>query len=119
MSGQVDVITRVDMFTRPQGVCVYKYPDGWKAGSTNMGDYDFHVNTDTSLADMIAWFKERGWVVREWPGGARAFRKGAVFPVRTRGMILEMRRRLTQDLYNYAGKHPLGEIGHYDLTLDL
>jgi hypothetical protein len=110
------IITRVDMHQRPNGVAVSQFGDGWTAGTP--AD-DFHINATTRLDDMVEWFKSRGWIVREWPGGARAFRKGAVFPIRTRGMILEMRRRLSQDLYNYGGKHPLGEIGHYDLALDL
>lgn len=40
----------------------------------------------------LAWLRERGWAVREWPGGARAWRGGKPIPIRTREQIITLRR---------------------------
>lgn len=44
---------------------------------------------DIDLA--LAWCREHGWAVREWPGGARAWRKG-VEPVRSARQVKRMER---------------------------
>ena len=75
------MITRVDMHENPMGVTVHQFEDGWR--TTNSAN-EAHVNYATSLPDMVSWFRSKGWTVREWPGGARAF-LGPARPVRGEG----------------------------------
>lgn len=109
-------ITRVDMKQHPTGVAVLKYPDGWTAGTNPV---DAHLNTTTSLVEMVAWFKERGWIVREWPGGARAF-LGRQMPVRTRQDIIRLRSEMSRGLYFTRGVRPDNlQLNALDLAVDL
>lgn len=108
------MITRVDMKANVNGVFVQQFEDGWTAMTPPV---ERHTNAETSLADMVAWFKQRGWTVREWPGGARAFR-GQPMPVRTKGEILRLRRRI--DLDAMLKRLPPGVQAHaLDLAVDL
>jgi hypothetical protein len=78
---QLSLIDRVDLREVPTGVLVQSFEIGWRTTNTAS---ESHLNYSTPLADMVAWFKDRGWTVLEWPGGARAFR-GQPRPVRDAG----------------------------------
>lgn len=75
------MVTRVDMHECPLGVIIHQFEDGWR--TTNTAN-EAHVNYSTRLPDMVTWFRSRGWTVREWPGGARAY-WGPARPVRDAG----------------------------------
>lgn len=53
------------------------------------------INEKMTIFEMAAWLRRAGYVVYEWPGGARAF-WGKPKPVRTTIQILRLRDRLTQ-----------------------
>lgn len=117
---QVIKVTRVDMSQKSHGVCVWQYEDGWTAGTDAA---DFHINETTTLEDMIAWFKSRGWTVVSWGYGARAW-WGPMLPVRTRYQIKQLRRELATQLLthpSYHGTpHPLaGKLETIDLAFYL
>lgn len=106
-------ITRIDMYEDPKGVMVEKYAEGWTAGSHAVRS---EKNTDKNLDEMVAWLKENGWTVLEWPGmgkghrGARAF-LGRRMPVRTRWGIQYYREYFTSRRYLLAAdKRPLANI---------
>jgi hypothetical protein len=80
-------ITRIDFYKQADGWRVQKYPYGWTAKTRPIQEA---VLADT--ADALRWCKDNGWVVREWPGGARAF-KGKPYPVRDTAGIMSMRRK--------------------------
>lgn len=75
------MITRVDLQEAPTGVIIHQYEDGWDRSSYPI---EAHINYSSTLAEMVQWFKDHGWTVREWPGGARSF-KGKPRPVRSEG----------------------------------
>ena len=45
-----------------------------------------------ALADAIAWCQSNGYIVRQWAGGARAW-KGIPWPIRTRAQIRRKREQ--------------------------
>jgi len=115
---QLPKITRVDLRVQPrgEGVAVLQYPDGWQAWTDPV---EMHVNATTGLEDMVKWFKDHGWYVREWPGGARAF-LGKPIPVRSKKEILRMRSELERQTMLHQGHHPRGfQINTLDLAVDL
>jgi len=50
-------------------------------------------SVDFDLANALAWCKRNGYTVRQWYGGARAW-KGPVWIIRTRQEIVQKRRDL-------------------------
>jgi len=46
---------------------------------------------DFDLDGALAWCAENGYTVRQWPGGARAWR-GKPWPIRSRSQIIRRRR---------------------------
>jgi hypothetical protein len=100
-------ITRIDFFLYNEKVytgvdrlaCrVMKYASGWTAHTEpaavelnppiKIAAGEIPFDLDTALAELTA----RGWSVRRWQTGARAWR-GAPEPVRDRFGIQKMRRR--------------------------
>jgi len=76
---------RIDLWARPDGrVTVTKFEDQYTL--------DGYIPRDTSIQEawsldqMAAWLEGKGWTVRRWPGGARAFKDG-LKPIRTRAQI--------------------------------
>jgi hypothetical protein len=116
-------ITRVDMRVRVDGaVSVIKYADGWTSGSAAA---DVHVNADTPITEMIAWFKAHGWTVHTWgdvdgaPIGARAW-LGPALPVRNKYQIIALRGQMESMLRQFGGKHPHGlQIHAMDFSVDM
>lgn len=104
MTSQKKRITRIDLYEDPKGVMVEKYAEGWTAGSYAVQS---NKNTEQSLDEMVAWLKQNGWTVLEWPGsgpkhrGARAF-LGRPMPVRTRWGIQYYREYFTRRRYLLA-----------------
>lgn len=98
-------VTRIDMYERGnQGVYIEKYTEGWTAGSPAVSR---DTNTENTLGEMVAWLRENGWRVYEWPGGgpgsggARAF-LGRPYPVRTRWGIQYKRQHLEAHPFLWA-----------------
>lgn len=94
-------ITRVDMFNHPHGVTVIKYPQDWTASTPPI---ESHTNSDVDIETMLAWFEDRGWIIRRWPGipgivspGARAWLDQPM-PIRDRDMIKRVRDTFTRSI---------------------
>jgi hypothetical protein len=83
-------ITRVDILQVAGKWSVRKYPYGWTAKTRPISQREM---TDAEAATAIAWCKQHGWTVREFPGGARAW-KGEVKPVRDASTIKMLRRQI-------------------------
>lgn len=47
---------------------------------------------DLDLNSIMEHFESEGWAVRSWPGGCRMWKGGEVWPIRTKGQILRLRR---------------------------
>ena len=105
-------ITRVDIVSLPDGFHYRKFPFGWTARTRPMSD---ERKTEEEVAEIIGWCKQKGWNVREWPGGYRAF-KGAPMPVRDKASILTMRRKVEQDMA--LGRAHSDNRSQYDFALD-
>lgn len=102
-------ITRVDLYARPDGVFVAKYPRDWTASTPPAKSY---VITDHTLDELAAQLEQTpGWRVRRWPGGARGW-LGKLAPVRTRSDIIRKREELTR--WRPAGV----EVHALDLAFD-
>jgi hypothetical protein len=71
-----------------------------------------HKNFD--LAAALDWLRVRGWTVREWPGGARAWRDG-LKPIRSAREII----RLRDELRAYPRPELEGKAHTLDLAFDL
>lgn len=98
-------VTRIDMYEAGKnGVLVLRFADGWTASSNPVQQ---HSNTEKTLDEMVAWLKENGWHVYEWPGGgpgsrgARAF-LGRPLPVRSKYGILYKRRFMSDHPFLWA-----------------
>lgn len=85
-------ITRIDLYQNPDGLLVFKYPEGWTATTRPV---ERNLNQEWDLDRAVAWLTENGWTVRRWPGGARAW-LGKPLPVRNWGQIKRKREELTQ-----------------------
>ncbi len=108
-----DKPTRIDFENLGNGWMCRKYPNGW---TTMTPASEIKPMTDEQAAAAIKWCKDNGWTVREFPGGARAF-KGEVKPVRDAGAILRMRRAIQNNSHAITN----GEIDprtRYDLAYD-
>jgi len=112
---QTPKITRVDMKEYSRGVLVSQFEDGWTARTSAI---EIHRNTTISLSEMVTWFKDHGWQVHQWKGGARAW-LGPVLPVRSMWQIISLRQELHSQLILAGGHHPLGELHALDLAVDL
>ena len=88
-------ITRIDFELKAADqIIVKKYPYGWTAKTKPLQQYTCDVKAS---GNPVQWCKDHGWTVREWPGGARAFR-GEPLPVRTGSTIAYMRRDVDKHL---------------------
>lgn len=89
-------ITRIDVVLIDGAWKVRKYPFGWSARTRPIEEKTI---SEEQLPTIIHWFQEKGWTLREWPGGYRGFR-GAPKPVRDRAGIQAMRRNAKQQQLN-------------------
>jgi hypothetical protein len=101
MNDEPKKITRIDLHQSAHGVLVEKYAKGWTASTRGW----VKVNTEMSMDDMVAYLKDHGWIVYEWPGvpelsidrGARAF-LGKPMPVRSKAELIRRRSELQERL---------------------
>jgi hypothetical protein len=103
-------ITRVDIVQSDKKWAVRKYCYGWTARTRPISQREM---TDAEAAKAIAWCKEHGWTVREFPGGARAW-KGEVKPVRDASTIRMLRRQVMETLRREGADQRL----FFDLAYD-
>lgn len=96
------MVTRIDLREVPTGILVQSFEDDWR--TTNDAN-ESHLNYTTTLPLMVEWLKDNGWTVREWPGGARAF-KGLPRPVRPASAVKNI--HLPQ----------VANLGQFNLQLD-
>lgn len=92
-----DKVTRIDFLQDHKGgwVCK-KYPQGWTASTPPISTKPM---TAEQVAEAIQWCKDHKWIVREFPGGARAWRD-KLQPVRDRAAILAMSRRIRESNFS-------------------
>jgi hypothetical protein len=83
-------ITRIDIMQVAGKWQVSKYPYGWTASTKPISKREM---TDEQTKSAIQWCKDNNWQVREFPGGARAW-KYEVKPVRDASTIQRMRRQV-------------------------
>jgi hypothetical protein len=87
-----DQPTRIDFLKEGDNWLCKKYAAGWTASTPPI---ETKQMTEQQIAEAIQWCKDRNWIVREFPGGARAW-KGKLLPVRDRAAILSMARKIKQ-----------------------
>lgn len=80
-------ITRIDFFVVPGGVIVNKLGPGFYGKLVVL---EGGLKDEFNLENALKWCRSRGWVVRTWPGGARAWKNG-LEPVRTKAEIIRLR----------------------------
>ena len=77
-------------------VDIVKVNDGFRVIQFQKG-LGMAVQMDTVTEDraqnLVSVLESRGWVVRRWVGGSRAF-KGGLYPIRTASQILRLRDQL-------------------------
>ncbi len=83
---------------------------------------DIPVSRDTkpdgfSLDEALEWCRNNGYVVRTWPGGARAW-KGELRVIRTAHEIMRLRRKLEAEWQAAFGRNP-GRWSDLDTLLSL
>jgi hypothetical protein len=103
-------ITRIDILIVAGKWTVRKFPYGWTAKTRPITEKEL---SEDQAQIAIAWCKEHGWAVREFPGGARAW-KGEVKPVRDTATITRVRRQIEENFRR-------GEIDNrrqFDLAFD-
>jgi hypothetical protein len=103
-------ITRIDIMQVSDKWIVKKYPYGWTGKTRPLSEKQL---PDAEAEAAVQWCKKNGWTVREFPGGARAW-KGEVKPVRDASTIMKMRRQVTANFQR-------GEIDsrrQFDLAFD-
>lgn len=83
-------ITRIDFVETPGGFIVNKLA---KVDDRFIVISHQTKGTDFDLGAALAWCEKNRWVVRRWPGGARAFKNG-LYPIRTAGAIKKLRDQL-------------------------
>ena len=59
------------MFIQEAGIRIMKWPVDWLPGTPPVINY---VNTDLSLDEMTTILQAKGWTVRKWHKGARAWK---------------------------------------------
>ena len=57
---------------------------------------------DFALADALTWCRGNGYAVRQWPGGARAWR-GTPWVIRTRAQIHRKRQQIEAQINRTGG----------------
>ena len=107
MSEQIQ-IGRIDMLQVPDGVRVMKWPLDWAPGTPPVVNY---LNQEMSILEMTAFLESKGWIIRRWPTGARAW-KDKLRPIRTRSQIWRKREQYS--------RHPLPnmELHAVDFAFD-
>lgn len=105
-------ITRMDFVVTPGGVIVNKL-------GTGLYGKLVVVKAETKpqsfeLETALDWCRSQGWVVRTWPGGARAWKHG-LEPVRNSAEII----RLRQELITNPRPELNGRGNSLDLAYDL
>lgn len=85
-------IIRVDFRMLGQELVIQSFPYGWQAWTKPICESRWPAD---QLEAQIQMYREKGWTVRTWPSGARAW-KGEVLPVRDAGTIIRMRERIIQ-----------------------
>lgn len=83
-------ITRIDIMQISGKWQVLKFPRGWTGKTRPISKREL---TDDEAKTAIQWCKQNRWSVREFPGGARAW-KGEVKPVRDASTIMRIRRQI-------------------------
>ena len=102
--------TRIDILEVAGRWVCRKYPKGWTARTKPLVEKDM---TQQAALSAIEWCKEKNWSVREFPGGARAWR-GEPIPVRTASEIRQMAKSRQENIRSGAGDKRF----HFDLALD-
>lgn len=107
-------ITRIDLFNTQYGPAKKCWRAGWMPGDkprlSDAGPLTEGWDIETAAARLEA----EGWVVRRWPGGARAWRIKPR-PVRTGNYADKFRDRMLAN----PPKELEGAIGSFDKFLDL
>ncbi|HEY4692503.1 MAG TPA: hypothetical protein VIH16_03645 [Bellilinea sp.] len=103
-------ITRVDFYLTSQGLAAKHYPYGWKANTRPIRVEHWPVD---QFESQVEDYQARGWTVRVWRNGARAF-KGAPEPVRNQNEIMVLRHRVEKDFQH--GEH--NDTRNYNLAYD-
>lgn len=112
-----NVTNRIDVVKAPHAVVIRCYPAGWKQGDV-LSDYR-EEPADYDVPAFLDRLQARGWSVRSWPGGARAW-LGNPWPVRDASEIIRMRDRLEEEAWRNNGVHPrFGDARSLDLAYDL
>lgn len=108
MSAISSGIDRVDILKVTNGFRVVQFQKGvGVALATDDIEEERAANLEKALA-------ERGWIIRRWAGGARAFR-GELYPIRTTEAI----KRLRDNLRAYPRPDLDGQAHALDLRYDL
>lgn len=103
---------RVDMFKVNSGVRVMKWAADWIPGVPAVVNY---VNVEIPMQDMVDYLRSQDdWIVRTFPGGARAWYKN-IRPIRTRSQIIRKRERVTRNKCLYPGI----QLHALDFALDM
>jgi hypothetical protein len=103
-------ITRIDIMQVSGKWVVKKYPYGWSAKTRPLTEKQL---SDSEAAFAINWCKQNGWTVREFPGGARAW-KGEVKPVRDAMAIRSLRRQIEANFQRME----IDQRRQFDLAFD-
>jgi len=105
-------ITRIDFAITSRVVAVIKFTDGDYLRGDTVVSREIHPQPfDVEAA--ISWCERHGYIVRRYPGGARAFYQ-ELFPIRDTYAIRVIRARLERT------PHPeLGPLGGYTRSIDL
>ncbi len=103
-------ITRIDLIDLNGKTTYSKFPYGWTARTHPISKRTISAE---ERKQIILWCQEHNWVVREWPGGARAW-KYALEPVRSASEIRSMRRQV-EDLAHRYGE---AKLHFFDLAYD-
>ena len=108
---------RIDVVKSPRAVVIRCYPEGWKDGQI-LSDYR-EEPADYDVDAFLARLRDRGWSVRTWGNGARAW-LGEPWPIRSTNEIIRLRNRLDDEAWRNQGIHPVyGDARSLDLAFDL
>lgn len=108
----VPEITRIDFAILSKTIVVNKYAAGWE-DRLGVAESKSHKKDEFKYEEALDWLRAHGWVVRQWPTGARAWKYG-LKPVRSRGQILKLRSQM-------SSRPPRPELQGFmpDLAFDL
>lgn len=105
--------TRIDLIREAEGKYTFsKYPYGWTARTKPVSRRSVD---SVEYQTIIRWCKEKGWIVREFPNGARGW-KDKLIPIRDANTIRRMRRTVERDLQISQGKEQ--GLHSFDLAFD-